>query len=376
MSDLFGNNLYFIYFFACLTVINYTGFEEKQRVFLIYLITFSVVFFDVFSIKEGIIFLIIITFVYLEILSSDKKKLQLLNLSNRIMDYIYRIFTQYHIHYVILSMLLCSTVFRDFANEKLKIVSFIFDIIAISVFLLCILKVISQKFEIKSIDKMIAYFEKKPINMFDKETFISKDKLAILIYMEDRTFFEREKSFNFISKFFLVIAIKKIKNFDIIKKIRIRTDEKYSKIKIIRGYSTIEMQLIRNIGISRGYSMSEHIVKRKVFELCYTHIILSSMKNFYDENIYVNRENLKHFIISIYVDNVNTKILEEYIPVFSKAYEKEISEWSKEEFFIAVAGLTHSTFTAETIFTKYSDIISNFQLDEEKIKSVLTQFEK
>lgn len=45
MEELFSTNLYAIYVIASLAVISYTNFEENQRMFILYILTYAISFF-------------------------------------------------------------------------------------------------------------------------------------------------------------------------------------------------------------------------------------------------------------------------------------------------------------------------------------------
>ena len=78
MEELFSNNLFAVYIIASIAVISYTNFNENQRMFLLYLFTFATAFFEIFEVTASIILLVLITFVFLEYLTEDIKKLTLI----------------------------------------------------------------------------------------------------------------------------------------------------------------------------------------------------------------------------------------------------------------------------------------------------------
>ena len=78
MEELFSNNLFAIYVIACIAVISYTNFRENQRMFILYLFTYGTALLDVFSISESAALLLITTFVFLEYLTEDTKKTEII----------------------------------------------------------------------------------------------------------------------------------------------------------------------------------------------------------------------------------------------------------------------------------------------------------
>ena len=97
VEELFSSNLFAIYIIACITVISYTNFRENQRMFLLYLFAYATAFFQIFRISYSLALLLITTFVFLEYLTEDIKKLSLITkLRFKICDYIFMMIFQYH----------------------------------------------------------------------------------------------------------------------------------------------------------------------------------------------------------------------------------------------------------------------------------------
>ena len=104
MEELFSNNLFAVYIIASIAVISYTNFNENQRMFLLYLFTFATAFFEIFEVTASIILLVLITFVFLEYLTEDIKKLTLItHLLYKLYDYLFMMFFQYHFFWILLS---------------------------------------------------------------------------------------------------------------------------------------------------------------------------------------------------------------------------------------------------------------------------------
>lgn len=105
MEELFSSNLFAIYIIACIAVISYTNFKENQRMFLLYLFTYATAFFEIFRISASIILLLLITFIFLEYLTEDTKKLTLVtNIVYKIYDYIFMMVFQYHFLWIFFSV--------------------------------------------------------------------------------------------------------------------------------------------------------------------------------------------------------------------------------------------------------------------------------
>ena len=66
------------------------------------------------------------------------------------------------------------------------------------------------------------------------------------------------------------------------------------------------MQLLRTIGVVRGYE--RHKMQRKVFEVIYSKIIFSSLKEYHQANTYLAMDHYRHYLLDVYFKTVMTKI--------------------------------------------------------------------
>ena len=78
MADLFGNNYFFLYIFACITIFNYSSFKENQKIIILYLTTFGMGFLKIFDIGTTVLFLVVSSFLFLEILTQDDFKMKII----------------------------------------------------------------------------------------------------------------------------------------------------------------------------------------------------------------------------------------------------------------------------------------------------------
>ncbi len=109
MADLFGNNYFFLYIFACITIFNYSSFKENQKIIILYLTTFGMGFLKIFDIGTTVLFLVVSSFLFLEILTQDDFKMKIITkVRYKLLDYLFLIIFQYGVIYVILSILLTS----------------------------------------------------------------------------------------------------------------------------------------------------------------------------------------------------------------------------------------------------------------------------
>lgn len=380
LDKLFGNNTFFIYLFACITIFNFTKFQENQKLFLIYLFTFGLSFTHLLSVNRSLFFLLCITFIYLEFLTDDEEKLHLLvKIRYKLLDYIFLVIFQYGILWIVLSIILTSIRLRlyivnySFLDDTNLIIStnLLMNILSLIFFIFGTIHVSSQKFQIKRFTELISYFSAPSINHVEFNK-LNQNFYNILSDIEDKSYFHRKKSYNFCSLEFIKYKLEKFniarKNKLVLKNIKFYTLHS----KHIRGYSTLEMQLIRTIGIKRGYN-KKYI--RKIYELIYSTIFFKSLLSFYNDNIYSNRKYFKEYLIYIYLQNVNTKIAGTYFRNLSNVFTDDIVQWSEEQFLVACAGLSHAKFSSDTIIEKHLALILNYNLDTEKICNIVEEIE-
>ena len=69
----------------------------------------------------------------------------------------------------------------------------------------------------------------------------------------------------------------------------------------VRGCSTLEMQLIRNIGIEKGYDKC--IIRRKMFEFVYTYIFFNGLRDYYENTQNSKRREFKNLFCTFITFN-------------------------------------------------------------------------
>ncbi|MCM1233894.1 MAG: hypothetical protein NC489_27630 [Ruminococcus flavefaciens] len=85
-----ADNIFYIYFFACIVVLNYSVFDCRQKLMLIQIATFSMAFLGGTGSKVLEISLAMVLFTLEEYLTADKVKLQLVTkIWTKILDYGY-----------------------------------------------------------------------------------------------------------------------------------------------------------------------------------------------------------------------------------------------------------------------------------------------
>lgn len=378
MEELFSSNLFAIYIIACIAVITYTNFEENQRMFLLYLFTFAVAFFRIFRISASLVLLLLTTFVFLEYLTEDRKKLTLItNLIYKCVDYAFMMLFQYHFFWVFAAFIILHISHYDCLGRYQNLVK-MFSIIP-----LCWGShlAISQPFKIKSITDICRVFDIFPPYQFEYSEEM-QERFDLLCAFEDKTYFQRSNSYSCISIEYFKCFLKNhgFPSFNFLKKVfhNVSTPQKISHASanlFNRGYSTPEMQLLRTVGILRGYD--KYKIQRKIFEVLYSKIIFASLKEYHEANTYLKLNHYRHYLLYVYFQTVMTKIHGRKYTPLSSAFEDsdDITMWTMEGLFIACLGLSFRNVSEDNL-NLYHDIIYNFGLNKFYIKRLDCDFPK
>ena len=436
MEGLLTNNIFFVYLLGILVIINYEVFDKRQKIAIIYACSFGLTFNSDLRCILIVILLLLILFLYEEYLSKDLIKIKYVTrIRHKLADFFYMYVIQYKLHYVIMAIILKSNVCNDYV-ENVLVKSDILQIsvknmlIAIAVLMLIIgvHKIFNNPIELKNFSQINQKFNEYPYYKLPikdetkrKELF---EKLELVADIEDYTFFKREKSYSSFSLEFIKIIISKkkmqgnkvevetvnwishigkvIKNHlswrsfvtFIRKKHKISTFTKYvrkvyrrmkaslackknsvkRKIKrYIRGYSTIEMQLIRILAYQKGLKMGKPrrwqdlylIVTRKLYEIIYAPIFFGGHKKYL--NISTERDFYRYYLVYIYLHTVQTNLNGQVFAPLDKIFgDVDVVEWPKEALFIIVLGLNNMRITHDRVYA-YMNIIFKYQLDTELI---------
>ncbi|EJM6514781.1 hypothetical protein NOR84_001714, partial [Enterococcus faecalis] len=229
-----------------------------------------------------------------------------------------------------------------------------------------------EKFKIKTFTSLLNEVFIPPIN--DSELDIYEEYLNILVGIEDKTYFLRENSYNVFTKDFIIVKLKQYANQNRKQGFRIRIKNYILASQHLRGYSSLEMQLLRTVALDEGYYKT---ITRKIYEILYTNIIFKSMKEYYEKNDYVNHERFKEYLLSIYVSNVRTKVDGVVFTKMTRYLGENPREWNKEKFYLACLGLTFQLeFTDFYVYELYNDFIKELELDTKSINQELERLSK
>lgn len=378
MEMLFGENGAALYLIACLAIISYTNFSDSQRMFLLYLFSFALAASGVFRIRTCLLLLACSTFVFLEYLSEDRRKLELVvKLRYKLLDYFYLMLFQYDFLTLFLSMGLLFLSRRCCARGLLLFLS-----------LLALARAeqwtVAQPFKIKSFTDTARVFDEHPPYMYRHSGELRR-RFELLCAFEDRSYFSRSRSYSCVSaeylrwrlggRIFSLRAFKALRRFlpELRARLpRVRIDKSGLHVSG-RGYSTPEMQLLRTIGIARGYE--QYKLRRKIYEVLYSKIFFSSLKDFHQANTFLELEHYRDYILWVYTQNVLTVINGTRCRTFSLAFESgsDVEHWSLEGMFVACLGLCFRPAT-DAVLDMYYDIICDFGLDREEILRLYKKF--
>lgn len=376
MEQLFGDNLIIIYFIVGLGVICYSNFNTQQRIMLMYTITYVCCLLNILDAKVALIMMTLLLFIYLEYLTEDYYKLKIVRkIHYKILDAMFLMIFQYYYIFFVLAVSLQTNYIRMIVDWK-----YYKEIcIAISFIMVffCIHETSIQRFEILPITDIMKVIDKNPVYQFPYNE-IDAGKYTILTEIEDKSYFKRKNSYNFLSLEFAKYRILRFRTYikhyhgkEKIKRVMYAAEHYAAITKHVRGYSTIEMQLIRNIGLRTGYNC---VMRRKVFEFVYTKIFFCSLKQFFIDNYYNNRQHYKEYLLWLYFRVVKTKINGKAVMPASLAFiDDKMELWSKEGIFIVCMGLS-SKGKEYYSFSPYYEIIQNNEMDEEKIRDMYNDF--
>lgn len=373
MENLFNGNIIFIFFFAMIAIYNYSDMREYQRMTIIYISVYSLTVLNIIGVKLAAAFLAVSLFCFLEVFTSDEIKFRMLvNPIYKIIDSVYISFSQYALGGMCLALLMLRLRMPapfDKYNAIFKIISFLLMIWTITATL-------RQKYAIHTFEKMYEIFTQFPINKVEFNQKLD-EACAILVAIEDNMYFER-RAYSFLSpKYAINILKNKIRSVCKSKRITYIFSTGTRFVKSIfdesRGYSTIQMQLIRSLGIKRGYN---HKHRRKIFEILYSRMFFKGIERMLDEDMVANRQHFKEYLLYIYFHKVNTFLgdatFSKFLNAFDMAYSErntiDIYDCTNEGIFIACMGLSKraSHITKDNI-DYYLQGIDNVELDPDII---------
>lgn len=324
--------------------------------------------------------------------------------------------------------------------EEMEMITRILKDILMSISIICLIlgvhSIFKNEMELKDFSNMNKKFQQYPYYLLPlsdvrkRETLLRK--LELVADIEDYTFFERKNSYSSFSIEFIKVwlKIKKrnnkerkvtyknksilwkkvlyyIKNFcrrrsikSMFSFMKINKKRKgpvnattiifirewitkkiiYLKVRIkryTRGYSTIEMQLIRILGYEKGLVLGKphnigeafKILKRKIYEIIYAKLFFDGMKR--NLGISSNTSYFRYYIVYIYLHTVQTTLNGKRFAPLDKVFgEVEVWNWPDEALFIIILGLNGRRITEKRVLL-YEHIIDKYQLNRELINELV-----
>lgn len=433
MSELLGGSLFFIYLFSVVTVMNYSRLDNRQKISVIYILTYGIEF-NRSSIEESsradswilyIAFLCAI-FLFEEYWNDDKYKSKLIKgIVYKAMDYLYQFIFVYKgllfsAAYVVLAKAdeiggkidLCE---GDIAGKI---------VIAVSALILvgAIHSVFAWPVEHFSYTEIMNKIEEWPYYKMveeEKDTAQFRERLELVTDIEDRFFFQR-KSYTFFSAGYVKLylqdgekgghfsgtaAFERFKmewkcNRGIRAKMRLvgkclkkifrylgnwiarkkKKAGKFRKAVFRRGHSTIEMQLFRTLSYKRGIKVGKphgiretcNALVRKGYEIFFTHIFFSGLKKYLQESGIANMKRYREYIVYLYVHTVIAWYNgKRYMPMSNLFKGEKVSKWNLEKLFIEALGLSQKSKIEMERVLRFGSIMEKYHLDRKKIEKIL-----
>ena len=418
MEQFFSDSPIALFFVGLLfLIVSNKKIEESisSNIILVYIIMALVNVFNIIDFNKSTLIILLICFIDIEIININSETLIVKTLY-KIYDFIFEMINKYKFLYIYLLNFILNMIINKLEPKSLikAIIYFAYCI----VFIRIISKIYRNEFKIKEfskIERFFLYYE-NGFKYGEVANMCNVEKYNMLIDIEDKTFIYRKKSHRSLSIETLMCKIdkkqkydevidnlQKMKIFYCIKNLKSIIKYSYRIINVIykaiiykngvnrfikRGYSTIEMQWIRNAGIEVGY---DKVYRRKLFELIYSNIFYKSLKekrryNTYPEYNYNNSDYIfKMLIVYVYLQTVPTfiykksgrtkldNIYEYYRLVRKKPIENKkniIDDLSREEMFIFIMGLSGKKIN-ENLFELYSSYIKKYKINKRKVIEIL-----
>lgn len=375
--SFFGDKLPFslvCFFILFAYSLNGVKIQDRLKIGILYIIIYALLFAGL-DFSFAVVCLIATSFCFLEFFSSDKDKNEALNFMEKMVDYLYSMVFECRVlfYVVILAITFSSSYIIDRCNKNsdMWLCGYTTTIAAWTVivnaflFIMLLHFIVSPKFLKKQYSEILRMLKLHSVFVNYNKTDI--EKFNMLLLMEDNTFMDRGMNKHTVFSNRTIFGYLRGDGLiNIIKKIWER------RRNLFRGYGTIDMQLIRSVGIEKGYNCK---IRRKIFELCYSGVIYNS----YSRKIEARSDFFKYWMLRNYVDNVRIKINDKvYAPqggdVFKRAFGKSFERMTKEEFFIWCLGLRNFGRIGDKVLGMNDKVIVKYKLDIRKIKNLLNKF--
>lgn len=343
-------------FYAAVAGVSLT---RELRMTLVYAFSYLTVLFG--SVNDGVVIIgsLLVSFLLLEIFTADTELARSFSARYKLQDWLFRMLASYCLVFFLLTIALTGYFAR---NDKTQILAVCIGVISL---LLLSLRLARPRFSIKGVEEMYAALHKLS-SMGDLQLFESnKNKYDILIEIEDKDFFHREEDSHAITLSRVWQGISR--RFDIKK---LHSPIKNTRHLFSRGYATIEMQLIRTIGLELGSYSRKY--RRKAFEMLYSNMVFNSYIQRYGESS-LPRKHAKEWILQSYIDNVSVQfggrlIVSANQGTIQELFGKKSNEISDEEFFVWCLGLPcYKKGVGANAVRMHQSVVDKHELNENDI---------
>lgn len=354
--------------------------HQNLKVGILYLVSFIMILMGWVKIYLGVAILILVEFALLEIFTEDIEKRSLFGIGYKVIDCMYKLFIEYYFILYIGSIVLLTVgelVIRRCNNLLVQsgtscwicswrnVFAAVIVSLASALILAAILCITRMKFETKAVEDIMTTL--KVVNIYSVPVKDMETKFNMLVAFEDKTFLDRSKySHTVLSPLIIKGALKHIT------KSTLRKPFQTMRKIFSRGYGTIEMQLIRNIGIKRGYDTC--VLRRKVFEIIYSTLIFNSYRRQF-ANWSDGAQNYKYWILWCYIQRVPVRFSRRFFPTqlstAKQIFNKNFEMLSLEEFFVWCISLEFFALIGPKTIMKRESIIVGYGLNQTKIRASL-----
>lgn len=364
MESFFSQNTSILFVIALFyTAISGLNLTTRLRVGLVYSFSYLAILFSSLSYCAILAGSIVVLFLILEVFNADEKLVKIFSIPYKIVDFLFRIIFEYY------GWFYAATVFIVLATARSGIGSFGTQIIGIASMIGALLLLSRSPFSIKPVSKTLDALTAKHAMSDYRLHEENHEKFKILAQMEDHTFFSRKETRHAITFVQVAKGIKKHLSLR-----HLSHPIETTKMVFQRGYGTIEMQLIRTVGIELG---SYHYrIRRKTFEVLYSNMILNGHIRQFGKDSEA-RKHARDWIAQSYIDNVSVKFgIREFFPsdesTVEQIFEKPLHELSNEEFFVWCLGLPYFKIgVGKRAVSRHQEVIEQFNLNEKLVFEAL-----
>lgn len=369
MNKLLNDNYVFIYLLTLIMFLKPEKLEDNQKIYMAYLITFFIDLVNTLPTLWILFISILVLFLYVEYFENSSFKRDVMTkIHHKVIDFLYVMIFQYClIRYICLLFLNTNFIMEYIQN--------IFGAYSLNILFIARLilfgwltnSMFSLPWKIKKFDEIQREMETIS-KIYDLSDEINEEKFHIVILLEDKSYYQRESlgtafSWGYLKDYAFAKLCENFKH---------KNESKLNKKKnkILRGYSTIEAQLIRSIGIEKGYNDNFfNIVKRKLFELIYTELVFSNLAKYYKKNEYFeDRKKMKDYLLYIYLHKARVQVKDRKCIGLKELFGvSNIEDLDECQLFIGVLSFSKYDCQLDEI-KNYALSTYNLQLDPKNIE--------